>query len=42
MNDVMRDHLGEDMNVPPKNIVQYVGALGAAILGFLRLEKLQL
>ena len=41
MTDVMRDRLGDQVNVPPDNIVQYVGALGAAILGFLRLEKLQ-
>lgn len=41
MIDVMRDRLGDEVNVPPKEIVQFVGALGAAILGQLRLEKLQ-
>lgn len=41
MIDVMRDRLGDEVNVPPKEIVQFVGALGAAILGHLRLEKLQ-
>lgn len=39
--DVMRDRLGDEVNVPPNDIVQFVGALGAAILGHLRLERLQ-
>lgn len=42
MCDLMQERLGDDVNVPPQKIVQYVGALGAAILGHIRLEKLGL
>ncbi len=41
MSEVVREKLGEDVNVPPIEIVQYVGALGAALLGHVRLEKLK-
>jgi predicted CoA-substrate-specific enzyme activase len=41
MSQVIRERLGEGVNVPANEIVQLVGALGAAILGHLRLEKLQ-
>lgn len=40
MSRVIRERLGEGVNVPSNEIVQYVGALGAAILGHLRLDKL--
>ena len=41
MSQVIRERLGNGVNVPPAEIVQFVGALGAAILGHLRLAKLQ-
>ena len=38
---VVQDHLGANVNVPRGDMVQYVPALGAAILGHRRLQKLQ-
>ena len=40
MAQVVREHLKKDVNVPPEDMVQLVGALGAAVLGQRRLEKL--
>jgi (R)-2-hydroxyacyl-CoA dehydratese activating ATPase len=40
MARVVREHLKAEVNVPPENLVQFVGALGAAILAQLRLRKL--
>ncbi len=40
MARVVREHLKKDVNVPPEDMVQLVGALGAAVLGQRRLEKL--
>jgi predicted CoA-substrate-specific enzyme activase len=40
MARVVREHLKTDVNVPPEDLVQLVGALGAAVLGRRRLEKL--
>ncbi len=37
---VMRTHLGDDVNVPPEELVQFTGAIGAAVLAKRRLEKL--
>jgi len=37
---VMGEQLGEEVNVPPEDLVQFTGALGAAILAQRRLEKL--
>ncbi|MFQ5890085.1 MAG: acyl-CoA dehydratase activase [Gemmatimonadota bacterium] len=37
---VMREHLGEGVNVPPGKLVQYTGAIGAALLARRRLEKI--
>lgn len=37
---VIREQLGSDVNVPPGEMVQFVPALGAAMLGHRRLEKL--
>jgi len=39
MAKVVREHLKSEVNVPPENLVQFVGALGAAILGLHRLQK---
>ncbi len=41
MVQVMREHLAEGVNVPPEPLVQYTGAIGAAILARRRLEKLE-
>ncbi len=41
MGQVIQDQLKENVNVPPPDIVQYIAALGAAILGHQRLRKLQ-
>ena len=41
MAKVVRDHLKAEVNVPPENLVQFVGALGAAILAQHRLETLK-
>lgn len=40
MVDVVRDELGGEVNVPEDDLVQFISALGAAILGRLRLRKL--
>jgi len=40
MARVVREHLHAEVNVPPENLVQFVGALGAAILAQRRLQKL--
>jgi predicted CoA-substrate-specific enzyme activase len=36
----VREQLGRDVNVPPAETVQFIAALGAAVLGHLRLQKL--
>ncbi len=41
MAKAVEDELGQTVNVPPGEECQYVGAVGAAALGFLRLEKLR-
>lgn len=41
MSRVIRQHLRSEVNVPPGDMVQFTTALGAAILGHRRLEKLQ-
>jgi len=38
---VMREHLAEGVNVPEGELVQFTGAIGAAVLARRRLEKLQ-
>ncbi len=40
MVDVIRGELEADVNVPPGDMVQFTSALGAALLGQMRLEKL--
>jgi predicted CoA-substrate-specific enzyme activase len=40
MARVVREHLKAEVNVPPENLVQFVSALGAAILAQRRLRKL--
>jgi len=40
MVDVIRKELNGEVNVPPGEMVQFTSALGAALLGQLRLEKL--
>jgi predicted CoA-substrate-specific enzyme activase len=40
MARVVREHLQTDVNVPPENLVQFVNALGAAILARRRFQKL--
>lgn len=40
MADVIRGELGTEVNVPEGDLVQYTSALGAAILGHRRLDKL--
>jgi predicted CoA-substrate-specific enzyme activase len=40
MVDVIRDELNAEVNVPDGDLVQYTSALGAALLGFRRLEQL--
>jgi activator of 2-hydroxyglutaryl-CoA dehydratase len=40
MARVVREHLKTAVNVPPEGMVQFIGALGAAVLGQRRLEKL--
>lgn len=42
MARVVREHLKAEVNVPPENLVQFVSALGAAILAQRRLRKLNL
>ncbi len=41
MADVVKERLGCDVNVPPDEMCQFSGALGAAVLGHRRLEKLR-
>jgi predicted CoA-substrate-specific enzyme activase len=41
MVDVVREELAADVNVPGSDLVQFTAALGAAILGQRRLEKLR-
>jgi (R)-2-hydroxyacyl-CoA dehydratese activating ATPase len=41
MIDLMRGHLGEGVNVPAEPLVQYSGAIGAAVLARQRLLKLE-
>ncbi len=36
----LREQMGSEINCPPADLVQFVGAYGAAILGLIRLEKL--
>jgi (R)-2-hydroxyacyl-CoA dehydratese activating ATPase len=38
---VMQEQLAADVNVPPETLVQYTGAIGAAVLARRRLRKLQ-
>jgi predicted CoA-substrate-specific enzyme activase len=40
MARIVREHLQTEVNVPPANLVQFVNALGAAILARHRLQKL--
>lgn len=40
MARVVREHLRTEVNVPPENLVQFVNALGAAILARRRFQKL--
>lgn len=42
MARVVREHLKAEVNVPPEDLVQFVSALGAAILAQRRLQKLNL
>jgi predicted CoA-substrate-specific enzyme activase len=42
MARVVREHLQTEVNVPPENLVQFVSALGAAILARRRFQKLKL
>jgi predicted CoA-substrate-specific enzyme activase len=41
MADVVREQLGKPVNVPPGDLVQFVAAVGAAVLGQRRLRKLR-
>lgn len=41
MTRVMREQLAAAVNVPPEPLVQYTGAIGAAVLARRRLEKLR-
>lgn len=41
MIEVIKEHLKTDVNVPEGDLVQYIPALGAAILGHQRLRKLK-
>jgi activator of 2-hydroxyglutaryl-CoA dehydratase len=40
MVTVIRDQIGQPVNVPPGDLVQFTSALGAALLGRQRLQKL--
>lgn len=42
MARVVREHLRAEVNVPPEDMVQFVSALGAAILARRRFQKLQM
>ncbi len=41
MVDELRGHLEGRVNVPEGHVVQFTGALGAALLGYRRYEKLK-
>ncbi len=41
MVDVVREQLGAEVNVPNGDLVQFIPALGAAVLGHRRLQKLE-
>jgi predicted CoA-substrate-specific enzyme activase len=41
MVDVVKSELGAEVNVPPGDLVQFTAALGAAILGQRRLQRLE-
>jgi len=41
MARVVREHLKTSVNVPPEQLVQFIGALGAAVLGQRRIAKLR-
>jgi len=41
MVTVMRERLGDSVNVPPENLVQFTGAIGSAVLARRRLQKLE-
>ena len=41
MVTVMRERLGEFVNVPPESLVQFTGAIGGAVLARRRLQKLE-
>ena len=41
MQEAMREQLGDGLHVPAGEMAQYCGALGAAVLGRLRLAKLE-
>jgi len=36
---VMREHLGDGVNVPPEHLVQFTGAIGAAVLARRHMER---
>lgn len=38
---LLREHLAEGVNVPPGDLVQFTGAIGAAVLARVRLEMLE-
>jgi activator of 2-hydroxyglutaryl-CoA dehydratase len=38
---VMHEQLGAAVNVPPEALVQYTGAIGAAVLAGRRLDRLR-
>jgi len=40
MARILREKLAMEINLPPGDLVQFVGALGAAALGLRRLQKL--
>jgi predicted CoA-substrate-specific enzyme activase len=40
MARVIRERLGKEVNLPPGDLVQYIGAIGAAALAHRRLQKL--
>ena len=40
MAEVVREQLGQQVNVPEGDLVQFTSALGAALLGQLRLQRL--
>ena len=40
MGHLLRERLGAAVNVPPEDVVQFVAALGAAVLGQRRLTQL--